>query len=71
MKYPDRRFFWFTWVGWINFLILQWLFVRIVGRFNERGQFAGWGLLGPVLPLTGWWGYYQPRHPLWLLGRRH
>ena len=70
MNYPDRRFLSLTWVGWLNFLLVQWLCVRIAGRIDHSGKFAGWGLRGPVLPLSGWWGDYLPRRPRWLMGKR-
>ena len=34
MGYPTRRVLGLTWVGWLNFLLLQWLGVRLCGRYE-------------------------------------
>lgn len=65
-----------TWLGALNFLVLQWFGVRLArhvlsvspgytcdagGRIIGTGDIAvrlGWVWLGPVLPLSGWWGAY-------------
>jgi len=44
------------WLGYLNFLILQWLFIRLT-KWEEDNQ-NGFGLLIGVLPLTGWWSRY-------------
>ncbi len=51
-----------TWVGWLNFLLLQWLGIRLA-RLREDGRTAGFGLLAPVLPLSGWWSEFIPCEP--------
>lgn len=53
-----------TWLGVINFLIVQWLFVRIARVTDGAHRTIGWGFIGAVWPLTGWWGRYR------VLGRR-
>jgi hypothetical protein len=37
---------------------MQWFFVRIFYYTNGIGTNLGYGLMGFVLPLTGWWGDY-------------
>lgn len=46
-----------TWLGWLNFALLQWWGVRLarVVTLAAEGR-DGWALLGPVLPLSGWGG---------------
>lgn len=45
-------------LGLLNFVIMQWFFVRIFYYTNGIGTNLGYGLMGFVLPLTGWWGDY-------------
>jgi hypothetical protein len=42
---------------WINFLILQWLGLRLAT--NESGE---WMLMGFVMPMSGW--IFSPHDPL-------
>lgn len=51
----------YTWIGWLNIIVLQWLFVRFYYAENEQGRIEGWGLLFPIVPLTGWWNDYVPQ----------
>ena len=44
------------WLGYVNFIIIQWLFIRLT-KWEENDQ-KGFGLLIGVLPLTGWWSNY-------------
>ena len=51
-----------SWVGALNFLVLQWFCFRIartmlIGVHGRQRQ-IGWKWVGPVLPLSGWWGDY-------------
>ena len=57
MKFNKKRYI--SWLFYLNFLILQWFFVRL-GRIVNRktGEIEGWRFLGIVVPLTGWWGRY-------------
>lgn len=57
-----RRFLGFTWIGWLNFLLLQWFGVRLMWWFM-RADDKRIGLLFPVVPLTGWWTDFRPRDP--------
>lgn len=49
-------------LGWVNFFILQWFFVRLqeVGLTEPDGKWKHlrWELLWAPLPLTGWWSRY-------------
>jgi hypothetical protein len=36
MNAPHRRLFGLTWVGWLNFLVLRWFFVRIAYEVDQR-----------------------------------
>ena len=60
----------YTWIGFLNFLILQFLGMRLVriSVINDRGievhrehHVFGW-----VLPFTGWWGLYVCFGPEWM-----
>jgi hypothetical protein len=52
-----------SWVGWLNIIILQWFFVRLFYQLKDNGEILGYGLLLPVVPLTGWWNDYVPAKP--------
>lgn len=45
-----------TWVGWLNFLVLQWLFIRLARVTHSAG--TDWAVLRWVVPLTGWFSDY-------------
>ena len=49
-------------LGWLNFFVLQWFFVRLqeVGETNPDGSWKHlrWELLWAPVPLTGWWQRY-------------
>lgn len=48
-----------SWLGALNFLVLQWLFVRLVETVDEEtGAHEKWELIGFVVPMTGWWTSY-------------
>ena len=49
MKHPTREFRGATWVGWLNLLVLQWLFMRLAYNMNNE-----WFILRWVIPRTGW-----------------
>jgi hypothetical protein len=44
------------WLGYLNFIIIQWLCIRLT-KWQENNQ-KGYGILIGVLPLTGWWSKY-------------
>lgn len=49
------------WLGLFNFLVMQWYFCRVARFYDDVGQPIGYGLVGPVLPMTGW--AYVPVRP--------
>lgn len=51
-------------LGVFNFWVIQWFFFRVCYREEPKLQ---WGILFPVLPLTGWWSAYIPKKPLILM----
>lgn len=49
-----------TWLGYLNFLVLQWGFVRLARIVDSQTRRTiGWRWIGPVWPLTGWWNDYR------------
>lgn len=53
-----------TRLAWLNFIFLQWLTIRLARvclDTDEGLKQIGWCLMGPVLPLSGWWGRYVGR----------
>ena len=59
----DRRF-----IGAFNFFIVQWFCYRVAWTEDDTGIILGWGMLGPVAPLTGWVSGPWPKYR-WL-GKR-
>jgi hypothetical protein len=58
------KLFGYSWIGWLNIVILQWFFVRLFYSENEQGNIENYGFIFPIVPLTGWWGDYFP-HKYW------
>ena len=56
-----RKVFWMlgTPLGRLNFLVLQWGFVRLVEVCDDTGTHSHWGWFTGVVPLTGWWSDYR------------
>lgn len=48
-----------TWLGWLNWLVLQWLFVRLARVRDDDGRIVGYQWLVGVLPMTGWVDEYR------------
>lgn len=49
-----------SWLGYLNFLILQWFFIRLAKVVDTKTQKTiryTW-LIG-IVPLTGWWNKYK------------
>ena len=44
----------------INFILFQWVFIRLCLFLDDGGVQTHWGFLFPVVPLTGWWSPYIP-----------
>lgn len=43
-----------TWLGFLNYYILQWLCVRLYKTVEDDGSISGWGLWYWIRPGTGW-----------------
>lgn len=49
-----------SWLGYLNFLVLQWFFVRLARIQDvETGKTVGYKFLKRIVPLTGWWSEYK------------
>jgi hypothetical protein len=67
---PLKRFLGHSWIGWINLLFMQWVFIRFTtGQRLKSGKWVRcYGVLVAVVPLTGWGCrflgpcYYLPFH---------
>lgn len=59
-----------TKLGLLNFLFLQWFFIRLARVRYPFDWPDGWELLFGPAPLTGWWGAYFPHPKSMLLTRR-
>lgn len=65
------KFLGYTWVGWLNILVLQWLFVRLAREIDiETGATESYAWIKGVVPLTGWFGRFwfvadDPYGDLW------
>lgn len=57
----------------LNLFLIQWLFVRLARVTESDGRTNGWCLIGPVLPLTGWWSRYigRARPLVWFRRPQH
>lgn len=51
--------FGYTWVGLLNQVLLQWFFIRLQVTVKDKNDMTinGWGVIGFMLPLTGWWAW--------------
>lgn len=48
-----------TWLGMLNFVVLQWFFLRLARVREPAGAVVGYTWLVGVVPLTGWWSDYR------------
>lgn len=55
-----KTLFGYSWVGWLNIIVLQWFFTRLYYSVNDQGGVEYYGLYFPIVPLTGWWSDYFP-----------
>lgn len=39
-----RRWRGLTWMGWVNYLVLRWFFVRLHRVVEDDGEITGYGL---------------------------
>lgn len=55
-----KRFFGHTWLGWLNKIILQWLFIRLTEKLvTETSEHNRWLIMRWVIPTTGWGNDYK------------
>ena len=47
-----------SWLGALNFLVLQWLFIRLQETVDDNGAHEKWNVIGFIVPVTGWWNRY-------------
>jgi len=48
-----------SWLGLLNFFVLQWLLFRLQETVDvDDGKHLSWDVIGPIVPLTGWWSSY-------------
>lgn len=51
-----------SWLGWLNFFVFQWFFVRLqeIGELDENKQWKHlrWEILTFPIPMSGWWTRY-------------
>lgn len=62
MHTPRIRIYGWSWLGVVNFLLFQWLFVRLQGSFENNSDNMKLSWLVGVVPLTGWWSRYRWVH---------
>lgn len=55
-----NKLFGYSWVGWLNIVFLQWFFIRLFYSVSYQDNVGSYGLIFPIVPLTGWWGDYIP-----------
>jgi hypothetical protein len=56
IKSPRKTFLGFTWVGWLNIIILQWFFIRLSYCVYPL---KNWRIIFGIYPLTGWWSDFN------------
>lgn len=47
--------FGYSWVGILNFILIQWFFIRICVGADENRNITMVYTIGLIVPLTGWW----------------
>jgi|WetSurMetagenome_2_1015567.scaffolds.fasta_scaffold1166172_1 hypothetical protein len=49
----------YSWIGLLNMILLQWSFWRLQLTIDKKtGIVTGIRMIGPIMPLTGWWSKY-------------
>lgn len=48
-------------LGFFNFFLVQWFFIRLAFFYDDDGKYTSFGVIGFVVPLTGWGGSLGPR----------
>jgi hypothetical protein len=57
MRYKSKKYK-LTWLGRLNFFILQWFCIRLAKLVNKKGETERYEILKGIVPLTGWWNDY-------------
>lgn len=52
-----RRVLGLTWVGWLNFLLLRWFFVRLSYQVEDNGDRGRFALVRWIWPIP--WSAYR------------
>ena len=70
----DKWYKGFTWLGYLNFIILQWFFIRLAKSYEIkdngfRYKDYKFKILKFIIPLTGWWNDYK--YLSWKNGKAH
>lgn len=62
-----KKFLGYTWVGWLNIMVLQWFFIRLQYSIDYEGDPTpkNFMLLRGIVPLTGWLTNY-----IWVIPRK-
>ena len=47
-------------LGVINKFIVQWFFIRICKFLDDSDKITHYGIIFPIVPLTGWGKPYKP-----------
>ena len=53
-----KKFLGHSWLGWLNYLILQWFFLRFTEILYKDDSHMKWSFLWGVVPLSGWSNSY-------------
>ena len=58
-----------TLLGLLNYLILQWLWIRLAKAVDDDGHVVYWMIMTGVYPLSGWGKPYKltKGHDQWIL----
>lgn len=49
-----KKFLGHTWLGWLNLLLLQWFFLRLIEIVDASRNHYKWRLFFGIVPTTGW-----------------
>lgn len=48
-----------SWLGRLNYYVLQWMFIRLAKVVEDDGTFVRWTVLWGIIPTTGWSSDYR------------
>ena len=52
MNSPKKSILGYTWLGWLNKLLLQFFFIRLA--YSVDSGKTSWTIMKWIVPLTGW-----------------